>query len=143
MSSSLKQMKAAEGFTLLEVMIAMAVMALGIVPLLVTHGASVRNMTRSKEMTHAALMAAGQISILEARGFEALEMDLDLPPAEDDASAIPYLSLREELEEVEPGQLLEARVKVSIKNSESDPIEIVGYIVNPSFKEEEEEETEE
>ena len=131
-------MKAVEGFTLLEVMIAMAIMALGIVPLLVTHGASVRNMSRSKEVTHAALLASEHISILEARGFSGLSFDLGLPPAEKDSSTIPYLSLREELEEIEPAQLLKATVEVSIKNSESDPFRLIGYIVNPSFSAEEE-----
>ena len=131
------------GFTLLEVMIAMAVMALAIVPLLITHGANVGNMSRSKEITHAALTAGARISVIEARGFESLEAELALPPIEEEGTSIPYLTCREKLIEVEAGQMLEATVEVSIKKSKSRPLKLIAYIVNPSFGEEEEEEGEE
>jgi len=50
------------GFTLLEVMMATAVLAVGVVPLLVTHAATVANIRRGREMTFAALLARERLA---------------------------------------------------------------------------------
>ncbi len=57
------------GFTLLEVLMATAVLAVGLVPLLVTHATTVANIRRSREMTVALLQTRDRLAELEAYGY--------------------------------------------------------------------------
>lgn len=136
------------GFTLLEVMIAIAVMAAGIVPLLVTHAATVRNLRRARELTQAAMVAQSRIGTMEGLGFAALGGDdgsyeealIDEEQDED----IPYLTVKDEILEEE--DLLQAKVTVtakygaSAKEKERSGVALVSYIVNLYFEADEEEE---
>jgi len=135
------------GFTLLEVMIAIAVMAAGIVPLLVTHAATIRNLRRARELTQAGMVAQSRIGAMEGLGFTALgggdgssgEVLID----EERDEGIPYLMVKDEISEDEI--LLEAKVTVtakygpSAKEKERSGVALVSYIVNLYFEAEEEE----
>ncbi len=104
----------AEGFTLLEVMVAVAVLAIGVVPLLVTHGATVSNIRRGREVTLASLLARERLAELEVIGFAALNAEAGFPsypgggpPSKDPH---PFLKLEEAVEEIEVEAMLEVRV---------------------------------
>lgn len=136
------------GFTLLEVMIAIAVMAAGIVPLLVTHAATVHNLRRARELTQAGMVAQSRIGTMEGLGFAALGGDDGsyeeaLMDVEQD-EGIPYLTVKDEISEDEA--LLKAKVAVtakygaSAKEKERSGVALISYIVNLYFEAEEEEE---
>ncbi len=105
-----------DGFTLLEVMIAVAVMAVGVVPLLVVHGSTVGNLRRSREMTQSVLLARSRMAMLETLGFDALENEDTSDPAAllaDENNETPaYLTVEEAVEEVEPLLLIQADIGV-------------------------------
>lgn len=133
------------GFTLLEVMISVAVLAVGVVPLLVTHASTVANLRRSREMTVAALLARDRLAELEAYGFTALSEGLGMfgqPGGGGDGH--PFLNFEEKVEETEPLSLLEAQVKAVRRfrppGQEEDPGGSIPatYIVNLYFEPEEE-----
>ena len=136
------------GFTLLEVMIAVAVLAAGVVPLLVTHAATVRNLRRARELTQAGLLAQSRIGTLEGFGFAALRGDDGLYQEAliggEEEEDFPYLTVKEEITEDE--NLLRAEVAVvakygaPAKEKERSGVDLVTYIVNLYFEPEEEEE---
>ncbi len=135
------------GFTLLEVMVATAVLAIGVVPLLVTHAHTVANIRRSREMTVASLLARDRLAELEVYGFEALAgagSFFGLLPEGPGAEPHPFLEIEQELDEVEVLALLEARVIANRRHrpagTEEDPggVRLSTYIVNLYFEEEEE-----
>jgi prepilin-type N-terminal cleavage/methylation domain-containing protein len=64
-----KRAPAHDGFTLLEVMIAVAITGMAIVMLLQTHNGSLRLYERSREMTIAQHIARELISEIEASGY--------------------------------------------------------------------------
>ncbi|MDP8215233.1 MAG: prepilin-type N-terminal cleavage/methylation domain-containing protein [Candidatus Euphemobacter frigidus] len=138
------------GFTLLEVMISVALLAVGMVPLLVTHATTVRNLRRAKELTQAGLLAQSRIGTLESLGFMALSGDdasyeTGMANAQEDEEH-PFLKVKEEITEADSGALLQAEVEVSARfaapaGEKGRPgVDIVSYIVNLYFEEEEEEE---
>lgn len=138
--------KGEAGFTLLEVMVSVAVMAVGVVPLLVTHSSTVANIRRAREMTVAALLARDRMAELEAYGFKALSEGMDLfgSPGDDGDNPFPFLKAEEKIEEIEPLALLEAEVSLARRfrrdDGKKDPAGAapVGYIVNLYFEPEEE-----
>ncbi|MFZ9595084.1 MAG: type IV pilus modification PilV family protein [Bdellovibrionia bacterium] len=71
--------KSKEGFTLLEVMIALAIMALGFGAILATEGASIQASTRAKEMNTVAMLARNQMVEteikLEGKRFEEVKKE--------------------------------------------------------------------
>ncbi len=134
------------GFTLLEVMVATAVLAIGVVPLLVTHANTVANIRRSREMTVASLQARDRLAELEVYGFEGLAgagSIFGLLPAGPGAEPHPFLEIEEEVEEVDLSALLRARVTANRRyrpaGTEEDPggARFSTYIVNLYFEEEE------
>jgi len=56
-------------FTLVEVMVAVALLGLTLVPLLTTHGGFLRAFARSKEKTYETLGAASGLALVEAIGL--------------------------------------------------------------------------
>jgi prepilin-type N-terminal cleavage/methylation domain-containing protein len=135
------------GFTLLEVMVAVAILAVGVVPLLVTHATTVSNIRRGRELTVAGLMARERLAELEVYGFSALadEAGLFEPPGSSGPGSEPHpaLKLEEGVEEIELAALLEAKVEVNRRNrptgKEDDQSEVTlaTYIVNLYFEPEE------
>ena len=136
------------GFTLLEVMVATAVLAIGVVPLLVTHANTVANIRRSREVTVASLLSRDRLAELEVYGFAALAGEAGFfgPPlsAGPGAEPHPFLEIGEEVKEVEPLALLEARVEANRRFRPPGEGEDRGgarfstYIVNLYFEPEEE-----
>lgn len=136
------------GFTLLEVMVAVAVLAVGVVPLLVTHAATVANIRRSRELTVASLLARDRLAGLEVYGFLALSGETDLfpPVAGPESGAAPpaFLEIEQEVEEIEKLALLEARVAVNRlprpagKDKDRPELDFATYIVNLYFEPEKE-----
>lgn len=138
------------GFTLLEVMVAVAVLAVGVVPLLVTHGATVSNIRRGREVTLASLLARERLAELEVIGFKSLSIEADFfgfpggaPPKK---GAHPFLTLEEAVEEIEAEAMLEVRVEALRRLQSSgggkDPsgeeknpsgVKLATYIVNLYF----------
>ncbi len=135
------------GFTLLEVMVAVAILAVGVVPLLVTHATTVANIRRGRELTVAGLMARERLAELEIYGFSALADEAGLfgmpgsPGPQEETH--PALKLDEEVEEIETAALLEAKVEVNRRNRPSgqeddlSEITLATYIVNLYFEPEE------
>ncbi len=136
------------GFTLLEVMVATAVLAIGVVPLLVTHANTVANIRRSREMTVASLLARDRLAELEVYGFAALAGEAGFfaspLPGGPGAEPHPFLDIEEEVREVELLALLEARVEANRRFRPPGDGEDRGgarfstYIVNLYFELEEE-----
>ncbi len=146
MRAEMKPGKSA-GFTLLEVMVAVAILAVGVVPLLVTHATTVSNIRRGRELTVAGLMARERLAELEVYGFSALAAEAGLfgmPGSSGPQEEFhPALKLEEKVEEIELAALLEAKVAVNRRNrpsgQEDDPSEVTlaTYIVNLYFEPEE------
>lgn len=142
-----------EGFTLLEVMVAVAVLAVGVVPLLVVHTATVANIRRGRELTVAALLARERLAEMEVFGYSALSAESELsgfPGAAAPGDEIPaFLKIEEAVEEIEIGGLLEAEVealrRLPRSGEEKDPsgVKLATYIVNLYFEPEEDLELEE
>jgi len=141
------------GFTLLEVMMATAVLAVGAVPLLVTHASTVANMRRSREMSIAALLARDRLAQLEVYGFVLLAADpglYALPGGPGPAEELPsFLKLEEKVEEIDKNLLLEARIDAGRQfrpeGKEDDPggSKLATFIANLYFEPEEDSELEE
>jgi len=138
----------ADGFTLLEVMVAVAILGVFLVPLLITHGDTVRNLRSAREITRAALLAQSRIGTMETLGFEWLE----LIGEDEEMDKYPFLKMEDEVDYDEEGVLSQATVKVFPrsakpgKNKEEDKrigVDLEVYIVNLNFEKEEEEIVEE
>ncbi len=135
------------GFTLLEVMVATAILAIGVVPLLVTHANTVANIRRSREVTVASLLARDRLAELEVYGFAALAGEagfFGLLPDGPGAEPHPFLEIEEEVREVEMLALLEARVEANRRfrppgeGDDRGGAQFSTYIVNLYFELEEE-----
>lgn len=63
------------GFTLLEVMVALAIIVIALVALLTTQSTSIKIMTRSTLMTKAYLLAEKKLAALELAGYDVIEDD--------------------------------------------------------------------
>ncbi|MFH1037078.1 MAG: prepilin-type N-terminal cleavage/methylation domain-containing protein [PVC group bacterium] len=140
------------GFTLLEVMIAVAVLSAGVVPLLVVHAATVNNLRRAREMTRAGFLARDRLATLETLGFDALASEAGssgaaLPSDRDDEVPV-FLAVEEKTENVEDF-LIEADVAVRPKfkapagEKDRAGIQLGSYIASLYFEPEEEETAEE
>jgi prepilin-type N-terminal cleavage/methylation domain-containing protein len=136
------------GFTLLEVMVSVAMLGVFLIPLLITHGDTVRNIRAAREMTRAGLLAQSRIGTMETVGFEGLEMVIE----DEEMAKYPFLKMEDEVTYDEDGVLAQATVKVFPrsakpgKNKEEDKrigVDLEVYIVNLNFEEEEEEIAEE
>ena len=126
----------------------MAMLGVFLIPLLITHGDTVRNLRSAREMTRAGLLAQSRIGMMETLGFDGLEMVLE----DEDMAKYPFLEMEDEVSYDEEGVLAQATVKVfprsakSGKNKEEDRrigVDLEAYIVNLNFEEEEEEIVEE
>ena len=136
------------GFTLLEVMVSVAMSGVFLIPLLITHGDTVRNLRSAREITQAGLLAQSRIGMMETLGFEGLEMVLE----DEEMEKFPFLKMEDEVSYDEEGVLAQATVKVFPrsakpgKNKDEDRrigVHLEAYIVNLNFEEEEEEIVEE
>ena len=132
------------GFTLLEVMVAVAMLGVFLVPLLITHGDTVHNIRKAREITMASLLAQSRIGTLETMGFEGLEM----VPEDEDMKTYPYLNMSDEVSFDEDGTLAQIVVEVSPRSAKPGKkkdedkrigVDLETYIVNLYFEEEEEE----
>ncbi|HOO77678.1 MAG TPA: prepilin-type N-terminal cleavage/methylation domain-containing protein [bacterium] len=70
-----KSFPGARGFTLIEVMVAVALLGISLSPLLLTHGSVLKNFARSKERTGETLAAASALATVEAIGLPAAQGD--------------------------------------------------------------------
>jgi len=131
------------GFTLLEVMVAVAILGVFLVPLLITHGDTVRNIRTARELTRATLLAQGQVGTLETLGFEGLE----LAPKNEEMEKFAYLEMSDEVTYDEDGFLAQIIIEVfpssaaSGKKGEDDKrigADIETFIANLYFEEEDE-----
>lgn len=136
------------GFTLLEVMVAVAMLGVFMVPLLITHGDTVRNIRKAREITMAGLLAQSRIGTLETMGFEELETALE----DEEMEKYPYLNMRDEVIYTEEEVLAQVVVEVSPRSDKPGKkkegnkrigVDIETYIVNLYFEAEEEEIVEE
>jgi len=120
-------------------MVAVALLAIGIVPLLATHAATIRAFTRSKEITQASFLASSQLGILEARDPE----EENLPaPAEGEDEDRPYIHWQSEVA-AEGENLARADVSVQFDAARGKAAALSTYLVKLRFKEEEEKKAEE
>ncbi len=136
------------GFTLLEVMVAVAMLGVFLVPLLITHGDTIKNIRKAREITRAGLLAQNRVGTLETMGFEGLEMALE----DEDIKKYPYLNMSDEVEYAEEGAMAQVVVDVSPRGAKSGKkkdeekrigVDLETYIVNLYFEKEEEEIVEE
>lgn len=131
-----------KGFTLLEVMIALSLLALFMVPLLITHAGSIRAFTRSKEVTHLALLAETKLALIEALGFtESYSESGEVEEPTD-------LKWEATVTSVSEGVMMKAEVTASPGGEgrgekEEKGVKLTTYIANLKFAGEEEEEEEE
>lgn len=102
-----------KGFTLLEVMVALAIIATALVTLLGTHLLSLNLAHRHKEQTMATMLARQKMEELLTTPFESLTSD-----AGDFGSEHPGYKWETEVEDAEKDNL--KRVKILIKLPESD-----------------------
>ena len=131
------------GFTLLEVMVSVAMLGVFLIPLMITHGDTIRNIRAARELTRASFLAQSRIGMLETLGFEGLEM-----AGEDEAmEEYPYLKMTDEVTYDEEGVLALALVQVFPRSSKPGKtkdekkrvgVDLETYIVNLYFEKEEE-----
>ena len=113
-------------------------MALAVVPLLVTHASTIRDFTRSKEVTKSGLIAEGRMALLEAQLFPEPVSELG------EVEGRPVLYWNEQVSEVDPGLMLKTEVMVALsEDKRGEKISLTSYIASLEFEEEEEEEVEE
>jgi hypothetical protein len=124
-------------------MVAVAILGVFLVPLLITHGDTVQNIRKAREITISSLLAQNRIGTLETMGFEELEM----VPEDEAMKKYPYLSMSDEVSYTEEGGLAQIIVDVSPRGSKSGKkkdenkrigVDLETYIVNLYFEEEEE-----
>jgi Tfp pilus assembly protein PilV len=129
--SKTSQYDSQAGLTLLEVMLAVTLIALGIIPLLITHGASIRHFVRSREVTQGGLLAQERISLLQADGFQ------EEVSAGGQFEGHPYLEWEEKVSPVRPGLMAAVEVRVrpaaAVALKAGRGVELVSYLVNPRF----------
>ena len=132
------------GFTLLEVMVAVAILGVFLVPLMITHGDTVRNIRKAREITISGLLAQNRIGTLETMGYEGLEMALE----DEDMKEYPYLNMSDKVEYTDEGAMAQVVVEVSPRGAKSGKkkdeekrigVDLETYIVNLYFEAEEEE----
>jgi Tfp pilus assembly protein PilV len=116
-------------------MVAVALLAIGVVPLLVTHAATIRAFTRSKEITQASFIASSQLGVLESRDPE----EENLPsPAEGEDENYSFIHWKSEVAP-EGENLARADVAVQIAAAPGKAAQFSTYLVKLRFKEKEEE----
>ena len=140
------------GFTLLEVMVAVALLAIFLVPLLITHRDTVRNIRVTRELTMACLLAHFRIGMLETLGFESLGEEGFLEAgADEEAEKYPYLTIEEEVTLLDDLLLAQADISVFLRSGSKarakdkdkearNGVKAVSYIASLYFEEEEGEE---
>ena len=127
-----RQYNSQTGLTLLEVMLAVTIIGLGIIPLLVTHSASIRHLVRSREVTRGGLLAQERISLRQADGF--IE---EAAAATGQFEDHPYLEWEERISSIRPGLMAEIEVRVrpavevALKTGRG--VELLSFLVNPRF----------
>ncbi len=114
-------------------MIAVALLAIGVVPLLITHAATIRAITRSKEITQATFLASSQLGVLESRDQK--EEDLPAPVSGEDEDR-PYLHWQSEVAS-EGETLARADVAVQVRAAPGKAAALSTYLVKLRYKEEE------
>lgn len=132
------------GFTLLEVMVAVAMLAIFLIPLLITHGNTVRNLRYARELTRSTILAQSRMGMLETLGFDELEAEVP----DDVLENYSYLDMVEEVSFSEEMIMAHAMVKIfprSVKPGKNEDaskrigVDLETYIVSLYFEEEEEE----
>jgi Tfp pilus assembly protein PilV len=121
-------------------MVAVCLMAIGVVPLLVTHASTIRAFTRSKEITQASFIASSQIGILESQDREKEEVP---EPGEGQDESYPFIHWKSAVSSSEGDALARADVTVQIApegvTGQGNAAALSTYLVKLRFKEEEEE----
>lgn len=121
------------GLTLLEVMLAITLIAVGVIPLLVTHSSSLQNFVRSRETTLSGFLAQEKIAALEAEGFQE---DFSGDGIREEP---PRLSWEERIATVREDLMASAEVRVRPGSEESRgrarELQLVTYLVNPRYAE--------
>jgi prepilin-type N-terminal cleavage/methylation domain-containing protein len=129
------------GFTLLEVMVAVSLMGMALVPLLIAHAVSVRNFTHSKQLTEAALLAGSELEtrhaeFAAAQGEEGGTGDEgNIEISGDDEDSGPF-QREEKLEPVGSGEMFMAAVAVTGKGGENrrkTAVDLNSYFVKLEF----------
>jgi type IV pilus assembly protein PilV len=78
------------GFTLIEVMIAVVILAAGILALATMQIVSIRSNAFSTEMTYATMLAQSQFEQFRNMNYDSVVTDTDLIPATETSKGIPY-----------------------------------------------------
>lgn len=79
-----------EGFTLIEVMIAVVILAAGILALATMQIVSIRSNAFSTEMTYATMLAQSQFEQFRNIDYDSVVTDSDVIPASETSKGIPY-----------------------------------------------------
>ncbi len=115
-------------------MLAITLIAVGVIPLLVTHSSSLNNFVRSRETTLSGFLAQEKIAVLEAEGFQ------EEFSGEGVREEPPRLSWEESIAVVREDLMASAEVRVRPGAGEGDrrrprELELVTYLVNPRYAE--------
>ena len=86
----LRQQKRREGFTLIEVMIALVVLAAGILALATMQIVSIRSNAFSTEMTYATMLAQSRFEQFRNMAYDSVTSDSVPIPATETSKGIPY-----------------------------------------------------
>jgi type IV pilus assembly protein PilV len=78
------------GFTLIEVMIAVVILAAGILALATMQIVSIRSNAFSTEMTYATMLAQSQFEQFRNMNYDSVVTDSDVIPATETSKGIPY-----------------------------------------------------
>ena len=84
------KMNAQSGFTLIEVMIAVVILATGILALATMQIVSIRSNAFSSEMTYATMLAQSQFEEFRNMDYDSVVTDTDVIPASETSKGIPY-----------------------------------------------------
>ena len=126
-----------KGFTLLEVMVAVSLMAMAIVPLLIAHAASVRNFTHSKQLTEAVLLAGSKLETRHAEFAAASgEEGEDNTEVSGEDEEYGQFQWEEKLAPVGSGEMFMAAVAVTGKGGENRrklAVDLNSYFINLEF----------
>ena len=138
MTGKSRQKAEPAGFTLLEVMVAVSLMAMTIVPLLIAHAASVRNFTHSKQLTEAVLLASSKLETKHAvfaatQGEEGGEDNTEVSGEDEEYGQFQW---EEKLEPVGSGEMFMAAIAVTGKGGENRrklAVDLNSYFINLEF----------